>query len=155
MRVISGVQTYDVDAPLLRFTADTNSRTPRDRFALAHKDDEDRRDLCTVRFLLTVTADVPDLPPLNLKLALVDFFVPSSSDDYPWGDVGVAMGVKVYLSANKVRTVIPIEHLQAPEIVHALKNRAGEACYFAVSCDADGPEPEYWNWDDWVAVDGE
>jgi hypothetical protein len=41
-------------------------------------------------------------------------------------------------------TCIPMLDLRAPVVVVPLQDAQKDPCFFVVSCDTEGPEPEYW-----------
>jgi hypothetical protein len=135
-------------------SSDHYTRTSRDQYALARSDvshqvqlpsQQKERHLCRVRLLLSALIHDRQVDrSYQIHVALVDFFEPLNPTHFPWGTSGVDAGIKQYRQDRTITRFIPMTFLQAPTIVVPLPDGRGHPCLFAVSCDVEGPEPEYW-----------
>ncbi|KAG7527146.1 hypothetical protein FFLO_07226 [Filobasidium floriforme] len=128
-----------------KFCSKLYSRTRRDQYALAAIDDDGIRHL--VRIKLFLTADLytgDDQPRIPVKLALVETFVPVSSDLMPWGVRSIDTGTRIYRDEQKDVRFIELERLHASTIVSSINTNGHGTCLASISCDKEGEEPEFW-----------
>lgn len=107
---------------------------------------EVKRLLGQIRALLSIDKIVYDhvAEPLEADMALVDIFEPISSRDFPWSSRTVDCGIRVTSRDRFTTLAVPIAALAAATLILPNVAADGEPIWVSVSCDTDGPEPEYW-----------
>jgi hypothetical protein len=115
------------------------SRSRRDAFALASVGGVARH-LVKIHLILQV-----DLKDVHLKrtLALVQFYR-AAEGDYPWASRQIDLGIRIYREELLPKCFIALEELEAATIVSRIDTQQDGACIVSMSCDRDGPEPEFW-----------
>lgn len=132
-----------------RFSAPQNHRTHNDRYVLVNVLEGE---VVTKRLLgrLKNLVSIDGIPyphvaePLKAEMAIVDIFDPVSNRDFPWSNRAVDCGIRVTSSVRFTTLAVPITSLAAPTLVLPIEGLNGERLCVSISCDTEGPEPEYW-----------
>jgi hypothetical protein len=77
-------------------------------------------------------------------MAIVDVFNPCSNRSLPWTGRAVDCGIRVCSQTEFNTLAVPIQYLVAPAMVVPLTITSGNKLWITISCNTEGPEPEYW-----------
>lgn len=124
------------------------SRTTKNRYAFVSArsaEGNNIRRLCYIELFLDV--DIPlhgsDVR-IQTQLALVQYYREHAPSMFPWHQRYVDCGLRAYSEDVEARRFIPVTDLAASTIVCRADTHNEDNCLFSLSCDTDGPEPEYW-----------
>ncbi|KAJ9091490.1 hypothetical protein QFC21_007190 [Naganishia friedmannii] len=124
------------------------NRTTKNRYALMSWKQpgmQERRRLCYIELFLGVNLPVEGhREPLKAQLALVKIFEEIDQSRYPWQPRYVDCGIRTFSNVVESRRFIPITDLQATTIIILTRMFDCDDALVSISCDTEGPEPEYW-----------
>jgi hypothetical protein len=81
---------------------------------------------------------------IKSDIAVVERYRPRSNQTFPWADRAIDCGIRICARHESNDIIINTDRLAASTLVLPIESHDGDSLLVSLSCDTEGPEPEFW-----------